>query len=170
MRAFNGVVLVKAIKYNSCEMDRLCSSYHQRIATGFQRGQADAKYHNSRKRVVVDEAAALSVPVASVEGQVRVGVARKEDRAEVDLKGDGLHPAVNADVPLRFEGHTDTFVRGKHPPATTFTTWLLISLLIHSFISFQKREFLLTGKAAVKAGVTVVPIELCCDRRGLTKQ
>lgn len=93
---------VKAIKYNSCEMDHLCSSYHQGIATGFQRGQADAKYHNSRESVVVDEAAALSVAVATVEGQVGVGVARKEDWAEVELKGDGLHPAVNADIPLRF--------------------------------------------------------------------
>lgn len=82
-------------------MDHLCSSYHQRIATAFQRGQADAKYHHSRKSVVVDEAAALGVPVSSVEGQVSVSVARKEDRAEVDLKGDGLHAAVNADIPLR---------------------------------------------------------------------
>lgn len=95
--------LFKAIKYNSCEMDHLCSSYHQGIATGFQRGQAHAKYHHSRKSVVVDEAAALSVAVATVEGQVSVGVARKEDWAEVDLQGDGLHPAVNADIPLRFE-------------------------------------------------------------------
>lgn len=103
-------LFVTAIIFNSCEMDRSCSSYHQGIATGFQRGQADAKYHHSRKGVVVDEAAALRVPVASVEGQVGVGVARKEHRAEVDLQGDGLHPAVNADIPLRFEGAGESWL------------------------------------------------------------
>lgn len=88
-------------------MNNSCSSYHQSVATGLQRGQADGKYHNSRKSVVVDEAAALSVSMAPVEGQVSVSVTRKEDRAEVDLQGDGLHAAVSADVPLRFTTHTD---------------------------------------------------------------
>lgn len=89
-------------------MNNWCSPYHQSIATGFQRGQADGKYHHSGKRVVIDEAAALSISMPTVEGQVSVGVTRKEDWAEVDLKGDGLHAAVNADVPLRFKWHTHT--------------------------------------------------------------
>lgn len=89
-------------------MNNFCSSYHQSIATGFQRGQADGKYHNSGKSVVIDEAAALSISMAPVEGQVSVSVTRKEDWAEVDLKGDGLHATVNADVPLRFRWHTDS--------------------------------------------------------------
>lgn len=42
----------------------------------------------------------MGVAVASVEGQVGVGVSGEEDGAEVDLEGDGLHPAVDADVPL----------------------------------------------------------------------
>lgn len=89
-------------------MNHLCSSYHQSIATGFQCGQADGKYHDSRKSVVVDEAAALSISMASIEGQVSVNVTRKEDGAEVDLKGDGLHATVNADIPLRLKWHTDS--------------------------------------------------------------
>lgn len=83
-------------------MNNWWSSHHQSIATGFQRGQADGKYHNSGKSVVVDEAAALGVSMPTVEGQVSVSVTRKEDGAKVDLKGDGLHAAVNADVPLRW--------------------------------------------------------------------
>lgn len=83
-------------------MNNWCSSHHQSIAAGFQRRQADGKYHHSWKGVVVDEAAALGVSVPTVEGQVSVGVTRKEDGAEVDLKGDGLHATVNADVPLRW--------------------------------------------------------------------
>lgn len=43
--------------------------------------------------------------MATIEGKVRVGVARKENRAEIDLEGDGLHPAVHADIPLRCNGH-----------------------------------------------------------------
>lgn len=91
-----------------CKRNNLCSSYHQSIATGFQRGQADGEYHDSGKGVVIDEAAALSISMATVEGQVSVSVTRKEDGAEVDLEGDGLHATVNADIPLRFEWHTDS--------------------------------------------------------------
>lgn len=78
----------------------LLSIYHQRIAAGLQRRQADTENHNGRKGVVVDESSAMSVAVASIEGQVGVGVSREEDGAEVDLEGDGLHSAVDADVPL----------------------------------------------------------------------
>ena len=39
--------------------------------------------------------------MATIEGQVGVSVARKEDGAEVDLEGDGLHPTVHTDIPLR---------------------------------------------------------------------
>lgn len=45
--------------------------------------------------------------MATIEGQVSVGVARKENRAEVDFEGDGLHPTVHADIPLscKTQGH-----------------------------------------------------------------
>lgn len=89
-------------------MNNWCCSYHQSVATGFQRGKADGKYHHSRKSVVVDEAAALSISMPSIEGQVSVSVTRKEDWAEVDLKGDSLHATVNADIPLRLKWHTDS--------------------------------------------------------------
>lgn len=78
----------------------ILSIYHQRVAARLQRGQAYAENHNGRKGVVVDESSAVSVAVASIEGQVGVGVPGEEDGAEVDLEGDGLHSAVDADVPL----------------------------------------------------------------------
>lgn len=77
-----------------------CSSYHQGIATGLQTGQADAEDHDGGKGVVIDETAAVSVSMATVESQVGVSVAGKEDGAEVDLEGEGLHPAVHTDVSL----------------------------------------------------------------------
>lgn len=38
--------------------------------------------------------------MATVEGQVSVSIARKKDRAEIDLEGNGLHPTVDTDIPL----------------------------------------------------------------------
>lgn len=46
--------------------------------------------------------------MTTVEGQVSVGVAGKEDGAEVDLEGDGLHPTVHTDIPLSCRTHTQT--------------------------------------------------------------
>lgn len=76
------------------------SIYHQGIAAGLQRRQAYTKNYNSGEGVIVDESSAMSVSVASIEGQVSVGVSGEEDGAEVDLEGDGLHSAVDTDVPL----------------------------------------------------------------------
>lgn len=90
----------------------LLSVYHQRIAAGLQRRQANTENHNGRKGVVVDESSAVSVAVASIEGQVGVGVSREEDRAEVDLEGDGLHAAVDADVPLSWAKGKRSFTFG----------------------------------------------------------
>ena len=81
-------------------------SYHQGVATGLERVEADAEEHYGREGVVVDEASAMCVAVASVEGQICVGVAREQHWAKVDLQGDGLHPAVNADVSLRWNTQT----------------------------------------------------------------
>lgn len=44
--------------------------------------------------------------MATIEGQVSVSVAREENRAKVDFEGDGLHPTVHTDVPLRCRRHT----------------------------------------------------------------
>jgi len=85
-------------------------SYHQRIATGLQRRQADTKDYHSWKCVIVDETTAVGISMATIEGHVSVCVARKEDRAEVDLEGDGLHPTVHTDIPLRCKTHTQTQV------------------------------------------------------------
>lgn len=41
--------------------------------------------------------------MATVEGQVSVGVAGEENRTKVDLEGDCLHPTVHTNVPLRWE-------------------------------------------------------------------
>lgn len=78
----------------------LCILYHQAVAAGLQRAETDAEQDRRGEGVVVDEASALCVTVAPVQGQVCVGVAREEHGAEVDLQGDGLNPAVHADVPL----------------------------------------------------------------------
>lgn len=83
-----------------------CCSHHQGIATGLQRRQADAEDYDGGEGVVVDESPAVGISMATVEGQVGVGVAREEDGAEVDLEGDRLHAAVHADVPLRCKRHT----------------------------------------------------------------
>lgn len=74
--------------------------YHQTVAAGLQSAEADAEEHCCGEGVVVDEAATLGFAVMAVEGQVGVRVAGEENRAEVDLQGDGLNPAVHADVPF----------------------------------------------------------------------
>lgn len=51
--------------------------------------------------------------MATIEGQVRIRVAREENRAEVDFEGDGLHPAVHADVPLRWRTQTRKAVNNR---------------------------------------------------------
>lgn len=53
--------------------------------------------------------------MATIEGQVGVGVAGEEDRAEVEFEGDGLHPTVHADIPLRCKTriHTKTQVQNE---------------------------------------------------------
>lgn len=76
------------------------SSYHQGVSTGLQRGQADAEDDDGGKSVVVDKSSTVSVSMATVEGQVRIGVSREENRTEVDLESDGLHATVHADVSL----------------------------------------------------------------------
>lgn len=78
----------------------MCILYHQAVTAGLQSAETDAEQDRCGEGVVVDEAAALGVAVATVQSQVCIGVAGEEHRAEVDLQGDGLHPAVHTDVPL----------------------------------------------------------------------
>lgn len=89
------------------------SPYHQSIATGLQCGQADTKDYNSGKGVVIDESTTVSISMATIECQICVSVARKKHWAEVDLEGDGLHPTVHTDIPLRCTQNTkkDTIPR-----------------------------------------------------------
>lgn len=79
------------------------ASYHQSIATRLQSGQADTEEDHGRKGVVVDEAPAVGISMTTVEGQVSIGVAGKQHGAKVYFEGDGLHPTVHTDVPLRCE-------------------------------------------------------------------
>lgn len=74
--------------------------YHQAVSAGLQSAETDAEQDHCGEGVVVDEATALGITVVTVEGQICVGVAGVEHGAEVDLQGDGLNPAVHADVPL----------------------------------------------------------------------
>lgn len=76
------------------------ASYRQRVATGLQRGQADAKDNHRGEGIVIDEAAAVCISMATIESQVAVGVTRVQHGADVNLEGDGLDPAVHAEVPL----------------------------------------------------------------------
>lgn len=78
--------------------------HHQAVAAGLQSAEADAEQDRGGEGVVVDEAAALGVAMATVEGQICVGVAGEKHGAEVDFQGDGLNPAVHADVPLSWGG------------------------------------------------------------------
>lgn len=77
-----------------------CFLYHQAVTTGFQGAQTDAEQDCCGEGVVINEASALGVSVATVQGQIGVGVAREKHRAEVDLQGDGLNSTVHTDVPL----------------------------------------------------------------------
>lgn len=76
--------------------------YHQAAATGLQGAETDAEQHGCGESVVVDETPAVGLALATVQGQVCVGVAGKQHRTEVDLQGDGLNSAVHADVTLRW--------------------------------------------------------------------
>lgn len=78
----------------------VCILYHQVVTAGLQSAEADAEQDSRGERVVVDEATALGVTVATVQGQIYVSVAGKQYGTEVDLYGDGLNPAVYTDVPL----------------------------------------------------------------------
>lgn len=78
----------------------LCSLYHQAVTAGLQGAEADAEQDRCGEGVVVDEASALGVTVASIQGQICISVAGEQHRAEVDFQGDGLNPAVHTDVPL----------------------------------------------------------------------
>lgn len=44
--------------------------------------------------------------MATVEGQIGVGVAREENGAEIDLESDGLYPTIHTDIPLRCSPNT----------------------------------------------------------------
>lgn len=81
--------------------------YHQAGAAGLQGAEADAEQDRRGEGVVVDEASALRVAVLAVQGQVWGGVTGVQHRTEVDLQGDGLDPAVDADVPLSWTSHRD---------------------------------------------------------------
>lgn len=78
----------------------LCILYHQAVTTGLKRTETDAEQDCCGEGVVVDEAAALGIPVATIQGQICVSVTGKQHWAEVDLQGDGLNTAVHTDVPL----------------------------------------------------------------------
>lgn len=100
--------------------------YHQAVSAGFQGAEADAEQDRCGECVVVDEAAALGVTMVTVQGQIRIGVAGEQNRAEVDLQGDGLHAAVHADVPLSFitrqwSVKTSVSVRISYCPAGCLT-------------------------------------------------
>lgn len=82
--------------------------YHQAVTTGLQSAETNAEQNGGGERVVVDEATTLSVAVLAVQGQVCSCVTRVEHGTEIDLKGDGLDPTVNADVPLRWRARWET--------------------------------------------------------------
>lgn len=101
------VMLTVLLPSNSTkQLHHSCFSYHQGIPTGLKSCQADTKDYHCGKSVVINETTAMGVPMATIEGHVGVCIARKEDRAEVDLEGDGLHPTVDTDIPLRCKTHT----------------------------------------------------------------
>lgn len=75
-------------------------SYHQWVSARLQGVETDAKQHNRRKGVVVDEASAVGIPMTPIKCQVSVGVARKKHRAKINLQRYGLHSTIHTDVPL----------------------------------------------------------------------
>lgn len=75
-------------------------SYHKWVSTGLQRAETDAKQHDRRERVVVDEPSAVGITVPPIQRQVNVGVAREKHRAKINLQSYGLHSTIHADVPL----------------------------------------------------------------------
>lgn len=79
----------------------VCIPYHQAIAAGLQCAEADAEQYCRGERVVIDEAPAVGIAMATIERKVCNGVAGEQHRAEVNLQGHGLNPAVHADVALR---------------------------------------------------------------------
>ena len=85
----------------------MCILYHQAVTAGLQSAETDAEQDRCGEGVVVDEATALGVSVATVQGQVCVGVAGEEHGAEVDLQGDGLNPTVHTDVPLTWRNREE---------------------------------------------------------------
>lgn len=85
----------------------LCILYHQTVTAGLQSAETDAEQDRCGEGVVVDEATALRITVATIQGQICVGVAREEHGAKVDLQGDGLNPAVNTDVPLTWRNRVE---------------------------------------------------------------
>lgn len=89
----------------------LCILYHQVVTASLQSGEADAEQDRRGECVVVDEATTLDVAVVTVQSQIYVSVAGKQYRTEVDLYGDGLHPAVNADVPLTWRREAERGVK-----------------------------------------------------------
>lgn len=78
----------------------LCILYHQAVTAGLKGAETDTEQDCCGEGVVVDEATALGVPVATIQGQICVSVAGKQHRTEVDLQGNGLNPTVHTDVPL----------------------------------------------------------------------
>lgn len=51
-------------------------SHHQHVSTGLQCAEADAEQHCCGESVVINEAAALGIPVMPVQSQVGVSVTR----------------------------------------------------------------------------------------------
>ncbi len=58
-------------------------SYHKWVSTGLQRAETDAKQHDRRERVVVDEPSAVGIAVPPIQRQVNVGVAREKHWAKL---------------------------------------------------------------------------------------
>ncbi|TNN59863.1 hypothetical protein EYF80_029912 [Liparis tanakae] len=56
------------------------------VTAGLQSAEADAEQDRRGEGVVVDESTALSVTIATVQGQICVGIAGEEHGAEVDLQ------------------------------------------------------------------------------------
>lgn len=79
----------------------VCVPHHQTVSTGLQCAEADAEQYCRGERVVIDEAPAVGIAMATIERKVCNGVAGEQHRAEVNLQGHGLNPAVHADVALR---------------------------------------------------------------------
>lgn len=79
----------------------VCVPHHQTVSTGLQCAEADAEQYYRGERVVIDEAPAVGIAMATVERKVCNCVAGEEHWAEVNLQGHGLNPAVHTDVALR---------------------------------------------------------------------